>query len=164
MTTKQFDVVVIGAGQAGLSVGYYLKRAGLDFIMLDNQETSGGAWLHTWPSLRLFSPAPMSSLPGRLMPKATEGEYPHRSEVLSYLADYEQHYQLPIYRPHQVQTVVRDNDALRVSDGKYSWLALPVPGVMKKFPISKDKTHISVNNAIQHTIKAQKHTKESEFL
>ena len=66
MSTKIFDVIVIGGGQAGLAVGYYLRRAKLDFIILDNQIQSGGAWRHTWPSLRLFSPAVMSSLPGRL--------------------------------------------------------------------------------------------------
>ena len=53
---------------------YYLKRAAVDFIILDNQIHSGGAWQHTWPSLRLFSPALMSSLPGKLMPKAKDGQ------------------------------------------------------------------------------------------
>lgn len=128
MAAKIFDVIVIGGGQAGLSVGYYLKRAAVDFIILDNQIHSGGAWQHTWPSLRLFSPALMSSLPGKLMPKAKDGQYPHRDEVLSYLAGYEQHYQLPVYRPHQVQSVERDiaHNCLKVSDGKYSWLAKAV--------------------------------------
>ena len=74
MAAKIFDVIVIGGGQAGLSVGYYLKRAAVDFIILDNQIHSGGAWQHTWPSLRLFSPALMSSLPGKLMPKAKDGQ------------------------------------------------------------------------------------------
>ena len=92
MSTKVFDTIIIGGGQAGLAVGYYLRRAKLDFIILDNQDQSGGAWQHTWPSLRLFSPALMSSLPGRLMPKAKDGEYPHRDEVIHYLADYEEHY------------------------------------------------------------------------
>jgi cation diffusion facilitator CzcD-associated flavoprotein CzcO len=62
------DVVVIGAGQAGLAAGYYLRRAGIDFTILDGQESPGGAWRHAWPSLRLFSPAQYSSLPGRMMP------------------------------------------------------------------------------------------------
>ena len=128
MSTKIFDAVVIGGGQAGLAVGYYLRRAKLDFIILDNQSQSGGAWQHTWPSLRLFSPAIMSSLPGRLMPKAKDNEYPHRDEVLSYLADYEQHYQLPVYRPYQVINVQRDSEhnCLRVTDGKITWLAKAV--------------------------------------
>ena len=132
MSTKIFDAVVIGGGQAGLAVGYYLRRAKLDFIILDNQDQSGGAWQHTWPSLHLFSPAMMSSLPGRLMPKAKDAgnnnEYPHRNEVLHYLADYEQHYQLPIYRPYQVTSVHRDSehDCLRVTNGKFTWLARAV--------------------------------------
>ena len=128
MSTKIFDVIVIGGGQAGLAVGYYLRRAKLDFIVLDNQSKSGGAWNHTWPSLRLFSPAWMSSLPGRLMPKSKDGQNPHRDDVLNYLDNYEQHYQLPIYRPYQVQNVQRDTEhnCLRVSDGHYTWLARAV--------------------------------------
>ena len=58
------DVAVIGGGQAGLAVGYYLRRAGLSFVILDDQDAPGGAWRHVWPSLRLFSPAEYSSLPG----------------------------------------------------------------------------------------------------
>jgi len=128
MATKIFDVVVIGGGQTGLAVGYYLRRAKLDFIILDNQHQSGGAWHHTWPSLRLFSPAMMSSLPGKLMPKAKDAEYPSRDEVLRYLADYEQHYQLPVYRPYQVTSVQRDSkyNCLRITDGKLSWRARAV--------------------------------------
>ncbi|ERL56998.1 ArsO family NAD(P)H-dependent flavin-containing monooxygenase [Psychrobacter aquaticus] len=128
MATKIFDTIIIGGGQAGLAVGYYLRRAGLDFIILDDQNQSGGAWQHTWPSLRLFSPAFISSLPGRLMPKERDGEYPHRDEVLGYLSNYEQHYQLPIYRPYQVQSIHRDqeNNCLRVTDGSYTWLAKTV--------------------------------------
>ncbi|HBL97149.1 MAG: ArsO family NAD(P)H-dependent flavin-containing monooxygenase [Methylococcales bacterium] len=128
MSIKVFDTIIIGGGQAGLAVGYYLRRAKLDFIILDNQDQSGGAWQHTWPSLRLFSPALMSSLPGRLMPKAKDGEYPHRDEVIHYLADYEEHYKLPIYRPYQVQSVQRDdeNNCLRVTDGSFTWLAKTV--------------------------------------
>ncbi len=128
MSTKIFDVIVIGGGQAGLAVGYYLRRAKLDFIILDNQSQSGGAWQHTWPSLRLFSPAGISSLPGRLMPASKKGQYPHRDEVLRYFADYEQHYQLPIYRPYRVTKVQRDNEhnGLRVTDGTLTWLARSV--------------------------------------
>ncbi len=128
MSTQIFDVIIIGGGQAGLAVGYYLRRAQLDFIILDNQSQSGGAWRHTWPSLRLFSPAWMSSLPGRLMPKSKEDKNPHRDDVLHYLANYEHHYKLPVYRRYHVKSVERDedNDCLRVSDGHYTWLAKAV--------------------------------------
>ena len=58
------EVVVIGGGQAGLAAGYYLRRAGLDFVILDNQTHAGGSWQDYWPSLHLFSPAEYSRLPG----------------------------------------------------------------------------------------------------
>ncbi|MFN6971451.1 MAG: ArsO family NAD(P)H-dependent flavin-containing monooxygenase [Rheinheimera sp.] len=124
MAIKIFDVVIIGGGQAALSAGYYLRRAGLDFIILDNQATAGGAWNHTWPSLRLFSPALYSSLPGILFSTSKTDVYPHRNDVIAYLERYETRYQLPIFRPHHVKTVLRDkqHNCLKVSDGKYSWL------------------------------------------
>ena len=58
------DVAVIGGGQAGLAVGYHLRRTGLSFVVLDGEPVGGGAWRHAWRSLRLFSPAAWSSLPG----------------------------------------------------------------------------------------------------
>lgn len=63
--TRQTDVVVIGAGQAGLAAGYHLRRRKLDFVILDARGTPGGAWQHAWDSPHLFSPAAHSSLPGR---------------------------------------------------------------------------------------------------
>lgn len=72
---KILDVLVIGGGQSGLACGYYLKRAKLDFLIVDAQLSPGGAWLHAWDSLTLFSPAEYSSLPGWLMPK-TEHKFP----------------------------------------------------------------------------------------
>jgi putative flavoprotein involved in K+ transport len=68
----EVDVVVIGAGQAGLATAYHLRRAGLrpgrDVVLLDADEEPGGAWPHMWEGLRLFSPAAYSSLPGWMMP------------------------------------------------------------------------------------------------
>ncbi|MBT2558372.1 NAD(P)/FAD-dependent oxidoreductase [Hymenobacter sp. ISL-91] len=101
------DVLVIGAGQSGLAVGYYLRRAGLNFVLLDDQPAPGGAWLHGWNSLRLFSPADASSLPGWLMPRpsAADSSFPTRDAVLDYLTRYEQRYELPVRRPVRVAAV-----------------------------------------------------------
>ncbi|MEV6867826.1 FAD-dependent oxidoreductase [Streptosporangium subroseum] len=72
-TARAVDVLVIGGGQAGLAAGYHLRRAKIDFAILDAQTQPGGAWRHAWPSLRLFSPAQYSSLPGRMMPSPPAG-------------------------------------------------------------------------------------------
>lgn len=100
------DVIVIGGGQAGLSVGYYLRRTGLSYVILDGQSESGGAWLHGWDSLQLFSPAQWSSLPGWLFP-GKHDRYPTRDEVISYLRQYEERYQLQVIRPVKVGAVRR---------------------------------------------------------
>lgn len=65
--------IVIGGGQAGLAIGYYLRRSGLSFVIFDTAEGPGGAWRWGWDSLRTFSPARWSSLPGRLMPGGNPG-------------------------------------------------------------------------------------------
>ena len=95
---QEFDIVVIGAGQAGLAVGYYLRRTPYSWIILDAEPGSGAAWRHGWNSLRLFSPAQWSSLPGWPMPPGADGA-PSRDEVLAYFAAYEARYALPIQRP-----------------------------------------------------------------
>lgn len=61
---EAYAVVVIGGGQSGLAVGYYLRRTSLPFVILDAEPGPGGAWRHGWDSLRLFSPAAYNSLPG----------------------------------------------------------------------------------------------------
>jgi len=120
------DVVIIGGGQAGLAVGYYLKRAGCDFVILDAEECAGGAWLHGWDSLRLFSPAEYGSLPGWQMPPGAGGAFPSRDEVIDYLGRYERRYDLPVKRPVRVRTVVREDGALRVETDRGRWLARAV--------------------------------------
>lgn len=107
------DVAVIGAGQTALAAGYFLRRSGLQFTLLDAEAGAGGAWRHTWPSLHLFSPARWSSLPGWLMP-ASQGVYPTREETLAYLAEYERRYELPIERPVRIVSTHADGEGLRL--------------------------------------------------
>lgn len=120
------DVVVVGGGQAGLAAGFYLRRHGLDFVVLDAQSTPGGAWQHTWDSLHLFSPATFSSLPGRLMPPQEGAEYPDATHVVAYLRDYEKRYDLPIQRPVRVAGIHRDGQLLRVETDSGTWRARTV--------------------------------------
>ncbi|RAW02086.1 ArsO family NAD(P)H-dependent flavin-containing monooxygenase [Pseudochryseolinea flava] len=121
----KYDVIVIGGGQSGLTMGYYLRRTTLSYIILDNQKESGGAWLHTWKSLRLFSPAQWSSLPGMLMTGGTD-YYPTRDATLEYLKSYEAKYNLPVKRQVEVIKVLKADDEFQLytSDGLYTAKAL----------------------------------------
>ncbi len=118
---KVYDAVIVGGGQAGLAIAYYLRRAGLDFVILDDNPGPGGAWQHTWNSLRLFSPAEYSSLPGWMMPNNQSGEFPGRDDVISYLTRYEQRYGFAIERPMQVKAVEPAGDSLKLSSGQKTW-------------------------------------------
>ncbi len=65
---QRFNTIVIGGGQAGLAVGYYLARQGRDFVILDANNRTGASWRKRWDSLKLFTPARYSSLPGMPFP------------------------------------------------------------------------------------------------
>ncbi|MGW2395645.1 ArsO family NAD(P)H-dependent flavin-containing monooxygenase [Kitasatospora sp. NPDC001664] len=118
---RHAQVLVVGAGQAGLAAGYHLRRAGLDFAILDANPAPGGAWQHYWDTLRLFSPAGYSSLPGRPMPQQPGQEYPDAAHVVSYLTDYERRYDLPVHRPVRVEAIARDLDGITVTTDDGDW-------------------------------------------
>ncbi|MFT4228204.1 MAG: pyridine nucleotide-disulfide oxidoreductase, partial [Micropruina sp.] len=110
-------VLVIGAGQAGLSAGYHLTRrgyrsalddpgAGRSFVMLDAESAPGGAWQHRWESLRMATVNGIFDLPGFPKPPIDPDE-PSRTAVPRYFAAYEQKLALPILRPVTVGAVTR---------------------------------------------------------
>src|ERR1041385_3366404 len=78
---KRHDVIVIGAGQAGLAVGYYLQRRKVDFVILDAGERVGDPWRQRWDSLRLFSPAKLDGLPGMRFPAPGHTHPPRTSRT-----------------------------------------------------------------------------------
>ncbi|MFV2118502.1 ArsO family NAD(P)H-dependent flavin-containing monooxygenase [Streptomyces sp. Act-28] len=124
--TQHVDVVVVGGGQAGLAAGHHLRRRGLDFTVLDADPAPGGSWQHMWDSLRLFSPAAHSSLPGWPMPARPDGTCPDAGHVVDYLTDYEKRYDLPVRRGTRVDAVRRDGDRLLVETDTGTWRARAV--------------------------------------
>lgn len=122
---QQVDVVIIGGGQAALATAYFLRKTNHSFIILDAESSAGGAWLHGWKSLRLFSPSTWSSIAGWQMPSVPE-IYPSREHVIDYLTRYEERYQLPVERPVLVTSVEKENDKLKVISKNKMWYAKAV--------------------------------------
>ena len=113
---ERYDVVVIGAGQAGLSVGYYLKKRGLSFVLLEGNERVGDSWRKRWDSLRLFSPAALDGLVGMPYPAARD-YFPTKDEMADYLESYAQHFALPVRCDMQVERVSKHDGRYLVEAG-----------------------------------------------
>lgn len=107
------DTLIIGAGQAGLATAYHLKNTGLKFLLLEAGEKPQGNWPTYYQSLKLFSPAGFSSLPGFPFP-GRKDRYPGRDEVSQYLQDYASHFQFPIQTGSKVLKVTPGAEGFQV--------------------------------------------------
>nr|WP_209905424.1 FAD-dependent oxidoreductase [Brachybacterium sacelli] len=106
-SVRTTDAVVVGAGQAGLSAAYHLRRRGLRFVILDAEEGPGGAWRHRWDSRTMSTVNGIRELPG--MPEVTaEAAEPANRAVPAYFADFESRFEVPVERPVRV-TLVEDD-------------------------------------------------------
>jgi putative flavoprotein involved in K+ transport len=94
-TNDALDVLVIGAGQAGLATAYHLRQRGLRYLVVDAGDEIGGSWRSRWDSLRLFTPAQYDALPGMAFPAADDA-YPTKDVVADYLAAYAARFELPV--------------------------------------------------------------------
>lgn len=117
-----FDSVVIGAGQAGLSTSFHLRRLGLGHVVLDSKDGPGGAWQHRWDALTMRDVHGVADLPGAAVPPASGAERANRF-VPAYFADYEARFELPVVRPVRVRRVRDDDGLLVVEAGDRSWTA-----------------------------------------
>jgi len=114
---EQFETVIIGGGQAGLSVGYHLARRDRRFVILDANQRIGDAWRTRWDSLRLFTPARYDGLPGWPFP-APAWSFPTKDQVADYLEGYAAHFQLPVQTGVRVDGLSREGDRYVVAAGK----------------------------------------------
>ncbi len=128
--TVKTDIVVIGAGQAGLSSAYHLKKLGLapgrGFVVLDQAPTAGGAWQFRWPSLTLSTVNRVHDLPGMAFSDAVDTaqeQVEAATAVPHYFAEYEKRFELPVYRPVQVKVVCERDGRFRVETDRGNFSA-----------------------------------------
>lgn len=114
------DVLVVGAGQAGLATGYFLQQAGIRFRLFDGNARVGDSWRHRYDSLVLFSPRSFSALPGSVMQGDPDG-YPTKDEIADYLERYAELFRLPIAPQESIACLERRGDYFvgRTSRGRH---------------------------------------------
>jgi len=119
MRTERYELVVIGGGQAGLAMGSWLSKHDIDFLILDANARTGDSWRRRWDSLRLFTPARYSGLPGLPFP-GDPYHLPLRDEVADYLEWYAQVFDLPVRHGARVKRLHRIDRGFEIeTDGTY---------------------------------------------
>ena len=122
---ERYDVIVVGAGQAGLAIGYFLAQQQRHFAILEAADTPAASWRDRWDSLRLFTPVRYDSLPALPFPGDPDS-YPGRGDVVAYLTDYAGHFDLPVELNARVRAISRADDGrgyLVEADGERSYIA-----------------------------------------
>jgi putative flavoprotein involved in K+ transport len=114
---ESYDTIIVGGGQAGLAAGYHLAQRDADFVILDSAERVGDSWRHRWDSLRLFTPAAYSGLPGMGFPAAPM-HLPDKDEVADYLERYAQRFDLPVRGDTRVDSLGWDGERYVLSSGR----------------------------------------------
>ncbi len=106
---REVDVLVIGAGQAGLSSAYHLQRLGIEYAIVDAEPGPGGAWRHRWPTLTMSTVNGIYDLPGLPKPEIDVTE-PAREFLPRYFGEFEHEYAPHVLRPVHVRGVRREDD------------------------------------------------------
>lgn len=121
-STEHTDVLIIGAGQSGLALGYQLQQRGRQVLLVDRNDRIGDSWRGRWDSLKLYSPASRDALPGLPFP-AGRTAYPTKDEMADYLEAYAGRFDLPVRTSTRVDGLVRDGDRYVISSGSHRFEA-----------------------------------------
>src|SRR5262249_54985231 len=133
---ETFHTIVIGGGQGGLSVGYYLARQGRPFVILDASQRVGDSWRQRWDSLRLFTPAVFDSLVGMKFP-APAFSFPTKDEMGDYLEAYARRFQLPIRNGIRVDRLTRVGNRYLIEAGAHRFEAEHVVVAMSSYQVPR---------------------------
>jgi putative flavoprotein involved in K+ transport len=131
-----YQTIVIGAGQAGLTMGYFLKEQGQDFAILDANERIGDSWRQRWDSLRLFTPARYNGLAGMPYP-APPHYFPTKDEMADYLEQYAAHFKLPVRNGVRVERLWRQGERFALRAGELQFEADNVVVAMANYQQKK---------------------------
>src|SRR6266699_4739284 len=112
--SRTLDILVIGAGQAGLALGYHLKATPFTFQIVDCHTRIGDSWRKRYDSLVLFTPRTYSALPGLAVPGDPES-YPTKDEIADYLESYASHFELPVMGDTPIRWLERTNEGFRAT-------------------------------------------------
>jgi putative flavoprotein involved in K+ transport len=135
-TSEQVQVVVIGAGQAGLSVGYCLAAHGVPFVILEGQARVGDSWRQRWDSMRLFTPAKYDGLVGMPFP-APAFSFPTKDEMADFVESYARHFKLPVRTSTKVERLWRDGTRYVVDAGPTRFYAQHVVVAMASYQTAR---------------------------
>ncbi|HEO8420403.1 oxidoreductase [Niallia circulans] len=150
----KIDTLVIGAGQAGISIGYYLKKMRKNFLILDKGLEIGETWKSRYDSLVLFTPRMYSSLPGLEMEGEQHG-FPTKDEVADYLKKYTETFQIPIKHKTEVTSVTKQEEGFIVNTKNETYISRnivvatgpfhspSIPSIAENLPTNIQQIHSS---------------------
>lgn len=142
------DYIIIGAGQAGLAIAYYLNKQNLNYIIVDANSETGAPWLKRWDSLKLFTPSEFNNLPGMKFPHK-KGHYANKYEVADYLKSYVVKFNIPIEFNHKITSLKKENGVFKLKSDTKEFLTKNV--IVATGPFHKPFTpacHTKISDSI----------------
>ena len=107
------EIVIVGAGSAGLATAALLRREGLNPLVLEAGAEPGAAWRGRYDRLRLHTPRLLSGLPGMRIPRRF-GRWVARDDLIEYFRRYADQHELDLRTATHVERIERDDDSWRL--------------------------------------------------
>lgn len=142
------DYIVIGAGQSGLAIAYYLNKKNADYLIVDANSEIGAPWLKRWDSLKLFTPSEFNNLPGMKFPHK-KGHYANKFQVANYLKSYVSKFNIPVEFNHKITSLKKEFGVFALESETEKFEAKNV--IIATGPFHKPFTpscHTKISNAV----------------